>query len=97
MRNSTPLQNEAGELRSPLLPDRQTDEDSATSLVKKKKKKTSTRGFWDIYRFADKLDILLVTIGFICAIGNGCVQPMLSVVLGQVFVPPVTEAQIKDQ
>lgn len=27
--------------------------------------------FWKLFRFADKLDYVLLTLGFICAIGNG--------------------------
>ncbi|XP_041418444.1 ATP-binding cassette sub-family B member 5 isoform X2 [Xenopus laevis] len=52
---------------------------------KKKKEKRRAVGIIQVFRFADGLDIFLMIIGLIGAVGNGVCPPMLNVVYGQII------------
>ncbi|XP_038701228.1 ABC transporter B family member 9-like isoform X2 [Tripterygium wilfordii] len=41
--------------------------------------------FYKLFGFADRLDVVMIVIGTICAIGNGLSQPMMTIVLGQLI------------
>ena len=41
--------------------------------------------FRQLLRFADWLDILMVTVGYTCAIAGGLVSPLSALVLGELF------------
>ncbi|KAG8443724.1 hypothetical protein GDO86_009046 [Hymenochirus boettgeri] len=49
---------------------------------KKKKEKKKAVGIIHIFRFADRLDILLMVIGLMGAIGNGICLPLMNLVFG---------------
>ena len=50
---------------------------------KKQKEKLETVGAFEIYRFADKLDVFLVIIGFIGALVSGIVFPLMFITYGK--------------
>lgn len=41
--------------------------------------------FFKLFTFADRLDVTLMTIGFICAIANGFSQPLMTVIFGKLI------------
>ncbi|WCJ23196.1 ABC transporter B family member 11 [Euphorbia peplus] len=57
-----------------------TDQD-----VNQKKMHRTTIPFYKLFSFADSLDILLMLIGTIAAIGNGLCMPLMTVLLGQLI------------
>lgn len=49
----------------------------------KNDKKTGTVGFHKLFSFADSIDVLLMIIGTIGAIGNGLCMPIMTILFGQ--------------
>ncbi|OVA18948.1 ABC transporter [Macleaya cordata] len=41
--------------------------------------------FYKLFTFADRLDVILMSIGTICAIGNGLAQPLMTLIFGQLI------------
>ena len=41
--------------------------------------------FYKLFSFADRLDVPLMIIGTICALGNGLSQPLMTVILGKLI------------
>ncbi|XP_072431434.1 ATP-dependent translocase ABCB1 isoform X1 [Chiloscyllium punctatum] len=50
---------------------------------KKEKELRKAVGFFELFRFADRLDILLLTVGLICAILHGVALPLMIIVFGE--------------
>lgn len=58
---------------------------------KKKKKKEPSVPIYKLFRFATKLDLLMIFIASICSLGIGALQPTIIVIFGQ-FIDTLTEA-----
>ncbi|KAI7874832.1 P-loop containing nucleoside triphosphate hydrolase protein [Lichtheimia hyalospora FSU 10163] len=58
---------------------------------KKKKKKEPTIPIYKLFRFATKLDLLMIFIASICSLGIGALQPAIIVIFGD-FIDTLTEA-----
>ncbi|AES64094.2 ABC transporter B family protein [Medicago truncatula] len=41
--------------------------------------------FYKLFNFADKLDVILMIIGFICAVANGLSQPLMTLIFGKLI------------
>jgi len=41
--------------------------------------------FYKLFNFADKLDVILMIIGFICAVANGLSQPLMALIFGKLI------------
>ena len=41
--------------------------------------------FYKLFTFADRLDVLLMVVGSICAVGNGLSQPLMTLIFGQLI------------
>lgn len=41
--------------------------------------------FYMLFIFADRLDVMLMIVGTICAVANGLVQPLMTVVFGKLI------------
>ncbi|BFG28034.1 hypothetical protein CerSpe_143080 [Prunus speciosa] len=42
-------------------------------------------GFYKLFMFADRLDVVLMIVGSICAVGNGLSQPLMTLVFGNLI------------
>lgn len=42
-------------------------------------------GFYKLFTFADRLDVVLMTIGVICAVANGLSQPLMTLIFGKLI------------
>lgn len=49
----------------------------------KKKESTSMVGFFELLRYADSLDIILMVVGILCALASGTGLPIMIIVFGQ--------------
>ena len=59
-------------------------------LVKEKEEKEERVRLGQLFRYADRVDWFLITIGTVFAIGNGATQPLLTVFLGNIIEALVT-------
>jgi hypothetical protein len=48
-------------------------------------KQPSPLPYWKLFRFADKLDLFLLTIALLAAIANGIIIPLVSVIFGDLI------------
>ncbi|CAI5470840.1 unnamed protein product [Closterium sp. Yama58-4] len=55
----------------------------AESKEEEKKEDVPTVYYWQLFKFADKWDILLMIVGSVCAIGLGMAMPMISLLFGE--------------
>ncbi|ESO02187.1 hypothetical protein HELRODRAFT_188615 [Helobdella robusta] len=56
--------------------------DSSADKESKKKEKMKTVSILQLFRFADKYDIMLITVGLICACAHGSALPVMILVFG---------------
>ena len=60
--------------------------DGQAAAVKPPEKKDDEKvPFYKLFSFADKLDILLMVVGTISAIGNGVSQPLMTLIFGELI------------
>lgn len=50
-----------------------------------KKKDDQKVPFYKLFSFADRLDVLLIIVGSISAVGNGLAQPIMTLIFGQLI------------
>lgn len=70
--------------------DEKSEDDSKSNKRDKKKKKSEKKGestkmvgFLELFRFATGWEILMMTVGLICAAGHGVALPIMLIVFGQ--------------
>lgn len=51
----------------------------------KKKEEVKTVGWFQVYRYADKWDVILMVLGTLCAMGHGAAMPGLIIVFGEMI------------
>ncbi|XP_072009924.1 ATP-binding cassette sub-family B member 5-like [Engystomops pustulosus] len=61
----------------------ETEETSGDNEKNKKKEKLKAVGPVEIFRYASRLDIFYMIVGFLGAVGNGICQPLMLVVFGE--------------
>lgn len=54
-------------------------------LTKKNDGGNQKVSFFKLFSFADKTDVVLMTIGTIAAMGNGLTQPLMTLIFGQLI------------
>ncbi|KAL1560399.1 ATP-binding cassette sub- B member 9 [Salvia divinorum] len=59
------------------------DSSPAPTVTPPEKKEDEKVPFYKLFSFADKLDILLIVVGAISAIGNGLSQPLMTLIFGE--------------
>lgn len=57
-------------------------EESSSSTRRKKDEKVS---FFKLFTFADRKDLMLMSVGTVCAIANGLSQPIMTLIFGQII------------
>ncbi|CDH50554.1 multidrug resistance protein 1 [Lichtheimia corymbifera JMRC:FSU:9682] len=72
-------------------PSTTTKDESEDKKKKQKKKKEPSVPIYKLFRFASKLDLLMIFIASICSLGIGALQPTIIVIFGQ-FIDTLTEA-----
>lgn len=72
-------------------PSTTTKDESEDKKTKQKKKKEPSVPIYKLFRFASKLDLLMIFIASICSLGIGALQPTIIVIFGQ-FIDTLTEA-----
>ncbi|GAB2252720.1 hypothetical protein Droror1_Dr00005567 [Drosera rotundifolia] len=58
---------------------------AAEAAAKEKMIDAQKVSFYKLFAFADRLDVVLMTIGTVAAIANGVTQPLMTLILGQVI------------
>ncbi|GCB71343.1 hypothetical protein scyTo_0001535 [Scyliorhinus torazame] len=85
-------------------PDNGHPENGKEKNPKEGKKLKKAVGFFELFRFADRLDILMMTIGLFCAVLHGVSLPLMIIVFGQMTdsfvksgtVPNISTAVLND-
>lgn len=54
-------------------------------LTKKNDGGNQKVSFFKLFSFADKTDVVLMTVGTIAAMGNGLTQPLMTLIFGQLI------------
>lgn len=72
-------------------PSTTTKDESEDKKKKQKKKKEPSVPIYKLFRFASKLDLLMIFIASICSLSIGALQPTIIVIFGQ-FIDTLTEA-----
>ena len=68
----------------PAQPDTPAEEDEQEQTKKKKEPKAPSVPYWQLFRYADALDVLLMVLGTAGAIVHGVAFPIFFIFFGQI-------------